>query len=237
MGILRRIFKGFTKPVTNSSKGSLGEAKVNSKLNPIIGEKVIHRQINNLILVDEYGKSHQIDHVEIRENGIFCIETKNYSGWIFGTEDNEKWTQCLSNNEKHHFFNPLKQNKSHAYHLSKALDNKYRINSIVVMVQNNADKIKCSNVINLNNLRTYLKNFNDGTKLSTEEMDEIYNKLLANRSTISDKKHVDNVRQTQEEFRRGICPRCGGMIVIRKGKYGAFYGCNNYPKCTFTLKK
>lgn len=31
------------------------------------------------------------------------------------------------------------------------------------------------------------------------------------------------------------CPRCGGKLVERKGKFGEFYGCSNYPKCTYTI--
>jgi len=27
------------------------------------------------------------------------------------------------------------------------------------------------------------------------------------------------------------CPNCGGNLVIRKSKYGEFYGCSNFPKC------
>jgi len=30
------------------------------------------------------------------------------------------------------------------------------------------------------------------------------------------------------------CPRCGGMLVERSGKYGRFLGCNHYPKCRYT---
>lgn len=33
-----------------------------------------------------------------------------------------------------------------------------------------------------------------------------------------------------------ICPRCGGILVKRKGKYGEFYGCERYPYCRFTEK-
>ena len=35
------------------------------------------------------------------------------------------------------------------------------------------------------------------------------------------------------------CPKCGGELVIRKGKFSPFLGCKNYPKCTYTesLKK
>lgn len=35
----------------------------------------------------------------------------------------------------------------------------------------------------------------------------------------------------------GVCPRCGGKLVRRKGKFGEFYGCSNYYSkgCRYTL--
>ena len=237
MSLLKKVVKAIAQPAINNHKGKVGEAKVDSKLNPLIFGKVEHRQINNLILIDDMGKSHQIDHIEIRQNGIFCIETKNYIGWIFGSENQDKWTQSLYNGEKHQFVNPLKQNKSHIYHMSQVLGKKYRINSVVVMVQNNADKIYCSNVVNLDDLKSYLKNFNDGTNYTIEEMDEIYNKLLSANNQMKNKEHVQNIRQTQAELREGICPRCGGKLVERERKYGKFFGCSNYPDCKFILNK
>ena len=237
MGLLKRIVKAIAQPAINYYKGKVGEAKVDSKLNPLIFDNVEHRNINNFILIDDNGKSHQIDHVEIRQNGIFCIETKNYAGWIFGSENQDKWTQCLYTGEKHQFINPIKQNKSNIYHINKVLDKKYKINSVVVMVQNNADKVNLPNVVNLVDLKWYLKNFNDGTNYSIEEIDFIYNKLLNATSKISEKKHIQNIKQTQSQLRECVCPRCGGQLVERDGKYGKFWGCSNYPKCTFTLNK
>lgn len=233
MGLLKKILK----PITNNIKGKMGEAKVDSKLNPLIFGKVNHRQINNLIIVDDRGKSHQIDHIEIRENGIFCIETKNYIGWIFGTENQDKWTQSLYNGEKNQFTNPIKQNKTHIYHLSQLLDNKYKINSVIVMVQNNAERIDVPYVINLDDLPKYLKNFNDGTHMTDEEMDNIKTTLLNNASDMSNREHVKNIKKTQKELKEGICPRCGGKLVEKEGQYGKFWGCSNYPKCKFILKK
>ena len=29
------------------------------------------------------------------------------------------------------------------------------------------------------------------------------------------------------------CPECGNPLVIRKGKYGSFTACSNYPKCKY----
>lgn len=236
MGILKDIIKAMAQPSINNAKGKIGEAKVDKKLNPLLFGKVEHRQINNLIIMDNMGKTHQIDHIEIRENGIFCIETKNYIGLIYGSENQEKWTQVLYNGEKNQFYNPLKQNNSHIYHLSMVLNRKYRLNSVVVFVQNNADKVHCSNVVNLKDLKDYLKNFDDGTRYTVREMDEIYNTLLeANNPQISNKVHIMNVKKTQEEIKKKICPRCGADLVERKGQYGTFYGCSNYPKCTFKL--
>ena len=236
MGLLRKVIRQATKPIRAKRHGEQGERKVDSKLNPLIFGKVEHRLINNLILVDENGKSHQIDHIEIRENGIFCIETKNYIGWIFGDENSDKWTQTLYTGEKHSFYNPIKQNKSHCYQISKVIGKKYRVNSVVVMANNNADKINSNSVINLSDLKFYLSHNNDGTHLSIEEMDMLYNKLLAAGSDMTNKEHVQNIKQTQREIDNNICPRCGGALVLRKGQSGKFYGCSNYPKCKFTKK-
>ena len=33
-----------------------------------------------------------------------------------------------------------------------------------------------------------------------------------------------------------ICPGCGGKLKYRSGRYGKFWGCSNYPRCTYTRK-
>lgn len=232
----KKLVKTAFKTQINNAKGSIGESKVIAKLNPRFFGKVEHRLINNLMLVDENGKSHQIDHVEIRQNGIFCIETKNYSGWIFGSESQAMWTQTLRR-EKHQFPNPIKQNNAHIYHLNRVLNGKYKINPVVVMVQNNASRVGVPYVVNLRYLRSYLSSFSDGTKYSIKEMDGIYQTLLrAARSDVTKEEHIESIRRTQEDIQNRICPRCGSALVLREGKYGKFYGCSNYPKCNFTAK-
>jgi DNA topoisomerase-1 len=32
------------------------------------------------------------------------------------------------------------------------------------------------------------------------------------------------------------CPKCGGKLGIKLSKFGPFVGCNNFPKCNFTMK-
>ena len=34
-----------------------------------------------------------------------------------------------------------------------------------------------------------------------------------------------------------IRPNCGNPLVIRKGKYGEFVACSNYPECKYILKE
>ena len=31
-----------------------------------------------------------------------------------------------------------------------------------------------------------------------------------------------------------VCPECGGELVYRKGRYGKFISCSNFPKCRYT---
>ena len=46
----------------------------------------------------------------------------------------------------------------------------------------------------------------------------------------------NNVYRKNVATQQGKCPRCGGNLVFRNGKYGKFWGCSNYPKCTYTHK-
>lgn len=36
------------------------------------------------------------------------------------------------------------------------------------------------------------------------------------------------------ERKTNICPLCGGPLRLKRGKYGDFMGCKNYPKCDYT---
>ena len=119
-----KIIKDIIGSITDSPehRGKQGEKQVDKKLNPLIFGRREHKQINNLMLEDDFGKTRQIDHVEIRKNGIFVIETKNYSGIIKGRENDDNWTQVLYT-VQNQMRNPIKQNKSHCNHI-------YQIKSI-----------------------------------------------------------------------------------------------------------
>lgn len=112
-------------------------------------------------------------------------------------------------------------------------------------------------VIRADNLIATMKqiyNVSDQMKSSKEKMEKsAQNILKRNIEQRKDylKKYEDLVRQceankeesketiTVEESKKEIvkmCPRCGGELVKRKGKYGEFYGCERYPYCRYTQK-
>ena len=103
------VFKILSSP---KFKGWLGEMMVIRgglrKLDP-----TLYQNFHDLYLPHPDGLgTTQIDHVVVSPFGIFVIETKNYKGWIFGSEARPKWSQQIYH-RKSTFQNPLRQNLLH----------------------------------------------------------------------------------------------------------------------------
>lgn len=47
----------------------------------------------------------------------------------------------------------------------------------------------------------------------------------------------DNMEKKEAEKTGEICPECGHDLVIRKGRYGEFTACSNYPTCKYIKKE
>ena len=47
----------------------------------------------------------------------------------------------------------------------------------------------------------------------------------------------EKMEQIQPQKTGETCPECGGDLVIRKGKYGSFVACSNYPTCKYIKKE
>lgn len=47
----------------------------------------------------------------------------------------------------------------------------------------------------------------------------------------------DKMEQVQPEKTGETCPECGGDLVVRKGKFGDFIACSNYPTCKYVKKE
>ena len=99
-------------------KGRIGERAVRSVIGKDLDEET-YIEFHDLIIPSRSGTT-QIDHIYVSVFGIFVIETKNYTGWIFGSEKQSKWTQVVYK-QKHYFQNPLRQNYAHIKALSELL--------------------------------------------------------------------------------------------------------------------
>lgn len=47
-------------------------------------------------------------------------------------------------------------------------------------------------------------------------------------------KCYEAMARIQQELPLELCPQCGAELLKRNGKFGAFYGCSNFPKCRYT---
>lgn len=90
----------------------IGEDRAALELEDLDG--AIYELYHDLYLPRPDGEgTAQIDHLVLSPYGIFVVETKNLSGWIFGREREPRWTQVLAGGIKTTFQNPLRQNYSH----------------------------------------------------------------------------------------------------------------------------
>ena len=73
--------------------GARGERKVIKALGSKL-DSAVYNQFHDLNL-PVGNDTTQIDHVVVSPYGVFVIETKNYSGWIFGDSRSRVWTQTF----------------------------------------------------------------------------------------------------------------------------------------------
>lgn len=218
-------------------RGFMGEFWVRTELSKLPKDKYL--TLNNIMIKSNDNTTHQIDHIVISKFGIFVIEMKNYFGLITGSEYNDKWIQHLGKN-KYYFNNPIHQNYGHIKALEEILnldENKF---ISVVCISNQASlKINAKNVTQLDSLIDLIKSYKDYI-LSTN-LNEIKNKIEAINITNKTvrQNHVQNIKNNIKENKKMekemICPRCGGQLIERTGKYGKFIGCSNYPRCKYTI--
>jgi len=226
---------GIIKTLMNyENVGQIGEFSTEYALtnNNLDGELIV---LKNIYLPAQ-GKETEIDLLLIHEKGIFVFESKNYSGWIFGNEDQLNWTQVLQNGDKNKFYSPIRQNRTHIKALSEFLEKPIsEFVSFIVFSERCAlkkvpddteDVIIVRRPNMLRKLRVILKAM--PIKYTHDEIESIVNKLrpLTDKSSLEKQQHIDNIKTK--------CPFCGGELVLRKGKYGQFWGCSAYPKCRFT---
>lgn len=160
----------------------------------------------NVYLPKDNGETTEIDLVMLAKSGIYVFESKNYSGWIFGSEKAKNWTQSLPEGKKSRketFFNPVMQNKLHIKCLKNVIGNIENIYSVIVFSERcTLKKIEVSEetayVIKRDEVKSLVKKIKKSKSdvLSAGEIQQIYEKLLpATQMDESVKKeHIDNIK-------------------------------------------
>lgn len=206
-------------------RGEEGEQLVSITLDK---DSSFHRLINNLVLLGDNNVSHQIDHILIRENGIFVIETKNHFGRITGLEDDSYWKKTYPYKGRiktETFHNPLKQNQSHIRIIKRTLGKDYPIYCFVVFVRSNVDELDLFNVCGPNDILKRINLITSERPLSKEVIESIYRTLLDKEAYVNDEMHLESIkkitkdrREYQKQIRaaigKKICPDCGGTLSI-----------------------
>ena len=235
--------------------GREGESAVAAKLNwaGIFGRE--GQILKNAYIPAGNGKTVEIDLLYITVKGIFVLESKNFSGFIFGDEKQREWTSTLyagkdffgfKKVDKHHFYNPVWQNKTHINCLKRYMKTDIPMFSIIVFSDRCEFKDVCvlsedTIICHRNELGHKIKQIWGSLPdvLTDSQVTEIYMKLLplTNADETTKSQHVAQIRSGQHNSYK--CPLCGGELVLRTAQKGQnagkqFYGCSNYPKCRYT---
>lgn len=189
---------------TYFNKGNKGEYELYKKLTKIMDQKYI---LTNLYLPGKNVLKTELDVVLLTTHGIYVFEVKNYSGYIYGSEKDEKWTQVLNRFVKHRFYNPLRQNYAH----TKALENYLGISHEEIIPVVSFSNRSTLSKINVNDkthvlqvdktIKLIKENLKTANRIYTEDvLDEFLIKLIetTNMDKNTKEQHINEVIQLKE---------------------------------------
>ncbi len=236
---------------SSSSRGAAGERRLEFILESLDAMGFEGHCLNNVFVPRKNGSTTEIDVLFITRKGLFVIESKNISGYIFGHENRRNWTSTLyagrrwygNKVNKYHFFNPIWQNKSHINALKNYCGDITAFS--IIAFGNNCELMDVSwdpdhvTVCHYSQFKKEIRRIWDTAPdlYTDEEVEEIYQKLAAlDKSEETVEKHLDYAINGNNT---GLCPACGQSLVLRTARKGPnagnqFYGCSNYPKCKYT---
>lgn len=191
---------------TYLNKGRYGEFLVYKNLQMLPQPR---RFMFNVYLPTENGETTETDVLLLHPSGIYVFESKNYSGWIFGTETQRQWTQSLPvghSTRKSHFFNPIFQNAGHIRWLKTVLDDLGELpyHSFILF----SDRCQLKKIVLTSSTEVVIhrgevyrgvihRASETGSVLTTQQIQQIYETLLPHTQvTEADKLlHVEQIRK------------------------------------------
>jgi hypothetical protein len=197
----------------------------------------VYHQFKGLVVPTSRGSA-EIDHLIVSKYGLFVIELKDYSGWIFGDKADAKWT-AVHFKKKFWFQNPLRQNFSHVMALQELLGiGRDKMHQAVVFRGDFEFKTPIPAGVLCHDYRSWVESHTRVLLLDDEVTRAAMTlKKIADDEPISIETHIDTLRERFSSD--SVCPVCGGELRVLLARQGpkpgsSFLGCSNYPDCDFT---
>ena len=169
-----------------------GEALVSRVLRSHFGPPDYHLMNHVTIRMDD-GTT-EVDHILVSRFGVFVIETKDYSGWIFANATDPTWTQALFR-RRVKFQNPIFQNNRHVRAVRRLLDfvPPEAITSVVVFCGDAEFKSEIpQGVITVDQLATYVNHLADEV-MSLDRLQLCVGRVETARLAISRETDVEHI--------------------------------------------
>ena len=194
--------KSFLKIIND--QGARGEYRTSQILETATFE---NKLLFNCYIPNRSGDKTELDIIMISTKGIYVVENKNYSGWIFGDEQSKNWCETLKG-KKFFFYSPVKQNKSHIKNLEKILnigEDKYislitfNKNAILKKVKTESPKLY---VKKYDELQKFIKEQEKCPDiLQHEEIEEIYKSLLLG-TQLNDEEKQKHIERIKRQYKK-----------------------------------
>ena len=177
-------------------KGKIGEAIVSGRLRKNLPEGE-YTVIDDVYLPIDGGTT-QIDHLVVSRFGVFVVETKNYTGWIYADGKSKVWTQVVFR-QKHTLQNPIRQNYLHVCTIADLLGVPKEILVGVVAFTGDCEfkTPMPEGVVYSRKLAKYIREFNQPI-LKDKEVAEIIEAIKEWQASVSPeerKQHVANLKK------------------------------------------
>ena len=246
MGLLDKLYR---LPSFDEMTGSFGELLTKYYSKVMTDALVLH----DVLIDGAEGMTSQIDLLMIGAKGIYVVEVKTYSNAkIYGDGKKSKWYYYLGG-KKYEIYSPLKQNQKHIQYLKAFLKEFGDVPCFSILtiicedfkisnMNENPEYISTAICSSLPAMSRAIEVIAKGKPVvfSEEQKQEIYDYILNHQyagkeKRIEHKEKIKEMKKVQEDMKnRNLCPYCKSELVLRKGKYGEFYGCSNFPKCKYT---
>lgn len=163
----------------------------------------------NVYIPKGENETTELDVVLISSRGLFVFESKNYSGWIFGTESQRRWTQTLpqgrGRSNKEHFYNPIMQNQTHIKYLRKIIGSHVPVRSIIVFSERcvlkdvtvHSTDVAVVNRYDVASAVAYFAREMPALQLSKSEISDLYHALYPYTQVTQETKdlHIENIQK------------------------------------------